>query len=106
MPNRATTYADILPLLPALTRITAASYEAVDRLLLESPDHPTADRRHLVAIEAHVARWEDAIQLLGGLSIGLWDVEFPASGGAWCWSWDDPELLRYRPRGESLAAVH
>lgn len=50
------------------------------------------------ALRVPLARWMREMEALGVRVRGPWQVEFETEGGAFCWTWPESSLTRFRAR--------
>jgi hypothetical protein len=66
--------------------------------LAEQAGPEAEERRRALALElrGRISRWVREMDALGVRVRGPWEVEFEGEGGAFCWAWPEPGLVRFR----------
>jgi hypothetical protein len=83
-------------MLPLIQRITRESQELVD--ILKNRWNALRGTNTLLAlqvereIDREIKKWQEKIQRLGAMPMGLWTVDFDHGDGFYCWQYPESDI--------------
>lgn len=96
--NRVFKLKELQELIPVILRITKKSKDEVDESLnrlysLSENGEVSEESRQLEReIDGKIIAWQKKIKMLGGLPKGMWQADFDAGDGYFCWMFPEDKI--------------
>jgi hypothetical protein len=83
-------------LVPLIRRITRAAFEQIERRLPQLTHAEGAKREELEGeVHAIFDAWQEKLRRLGGVTKGMWLVDFDNGEGYYCWRYPETEIAHF-----------
>ena len=99
------TLGEVQQILPIIKKITTQIKDDVDRLMqaLEgSVENPVKTADIESKINFKLDEWNSKITRLGGITKGLWLVDFDSGDGFYCWKHPEPDIMFWHAYNEGF----
>ena len=99
------TLGEVQQVLPIIRKITAQIKEDVDRLMQameNQSDNPVKSAELESKVNVKLDEWNAKVTRLGGITKGLWLVDFDSGDGFYCWKYPETDILFWHAYNEGF----
>ncbi len=91
-------------LVPLIRRVTRTAFEEIEKRLPQLT-HAEGEKREALEAEVHAIfdSWQEKIQRLGGITKGMWLVDFDSGEGYYCWRYPETEIAHFHGYKEGFS---